>query len=234
MPEREGRTEQERLDLMDIVWEQGVNVILEALYRYLDRPSRPRISVDGWQEVLTHLVVLAAASPDWLRRAREEEKQGGLVAAARGLQPLSAAVLISGLFDVAIRLEGSKPTGYISLGRGRGSKGHAAEDRFHDLTTYLQNEYRKYLSPETDAPGRTGHQGDAAFGSRAEQPAVCVSPSRRCLGSVDQRPAGRPVDRITGAGYGAARVGPVLAVGEEHLRPAEKATASALRRPTTG
>jgi hypothetical protein len=146
----------ERIDLMDTVWGDGVNTVLEALYRWLDRPARPQIRFDGWQEVLTHLVVLAAARPDWLRQARACEKKGGLVPVAKGLQPLSAAVLISGLFDVAIRLEGSRPTGYISVGRGRGSKGHAVEDRFQDLKTYLQNEYRKYLSPETDVLDEQG------------------------------------------------------------------------------
>ena len=151
MPEqKERKRENERIDLMEVVWDESVNSVLEALYRWLDRPARPRISVDGWQEVLTHLVVLAAARPDWLHKAREQEMNGGLVSVAKGLQPLSAAVLISSLFDVAIRLEGRTPMGYISVGRGRGSKGHAVEDRFQEFKTYLQKEYSKYLSPETE------------------------------------------------------------------------------------
>jgi hypothetical protein len=144
------------VDLLDVARRETVNEVLDALYRWLDRPTRPKVSVEGWREVLTYLVVLSAANPHWLRHARTQKDRDGVVAVNEKLQPLSAAVLISGLFDIAIRLDGTKPAGHIPVARGRGAKGHDSRDRFEGVKTFLQDEYRKYFTPDTEALDERG------------------------------------------------------------------------------
>ncbi|MCL4201841.1 MAG: TIR domain-containing protein [Pirellulaceae bacterium] len=135
------------VDLVQVIDRKGLHPVLEALYCWLDRGLRPRISADGWREVLTHLVVLAAAKA-WLRQARDERDRGGIVAVrdeGYPLQPLSAAVLVSGLFDVAVHLEGNRPTGYVEVSVSTGSKGYDVEDRYHELRNFLHSQFEKHL-----------------------------------------------------------------------------------------
>lgn len=153
---RQGEDGEETVELMDVVWEKGINNVLEALYRGLERPASLQVDVDGWREVMTHLVVMAAADAQWLRQARAQERRNGLVTVGKEVQPLSAAILVGGIFDVAIRLEGAKPAGFVPITPGRGSKGPAVEDRFQQLKEFLQKEYRKYLTPGTESLDENG------------------------------------------------------------------------------
>jgi hypothetical protein len=110
-----------------------------------------RISTDGWRRVLTHLVVLAAAKT-WLPQGRNQRDHGGVVSVGNEgypLQPLSAAVLVSGLFDVAVHLEGNRPTGYVELSAATGNKGYDIEDRYRALLAYLHGKFQKYLKPDS-------------------------------------------------------------------------------------
>lgn len=140
------------VDIADTVEQRGVNAVLEALYRWLDGSGSLHIQAEAWREVLTHLVVLAAANPGWLPQARTQEKHGGVISVTKGLQPLSAAILIGGLFDVAIRIEGRKPTGYVPMSRGTRSRGYRVDERFDELLHYLEDKFKKeYLSPQTES-----------------------------------------------------------------------------------
>jgi hypothetical protein len=137
------------VDLVEVIRSQGLHSVLATLFCWLDRKTRPAISTDGWREVLTHLVVLAAAKT-WLPQGRNQRDHGGLVSVGDGgypLQPLSAAVLVAGLFDIAVHLEGKQPTGYVELSASKGNKGYDLEDRYRELRDYLHEKFEKHLKP---------------------------------------------------------------------------------------
>ena len=146
------------VDLVEVIRSQGLHSVLGTLFCWLDRKTRPAVSADGWREVLTHLVVLAAAKT-WLPQGRNQRDHGGLVSVGDGgypLQPLSAAVLVSGLFDIAVHLEGKQPTGYVELSASKGNKGYDLEDRYRELRDYLHEKFEKHLkqgSPPLDDEG---------------------------------------------------------------------------------
>jgi hypothetical protein len=164
------------VDLIELASRKGVNTVLDALYRWLARPNRQKVSVDGWRAILTHLVVLWAASPEWLRQAKADNDRDGVVGVNQKLQPLSAGVLISGLFDIAIRLDGTKPAGHIPVARGRGAKGHDSRDRFEAVITFLQKEYRKYFTPETEPLDIDGIKEMLALDRRHNNPRFVYLP----------------------------------------------------------
>ncbi len=137
------------IDLVEVIDSKGLHSVLAALYCWLDCGVGPRISTDGWRRVLTHLVVLAAAKT-WLPQGRTQRDHDGVVSVGNEgypLQPLSAAVLVSGLFDVAVHLEGNRPTGYVELSGSTGNRGYDIEDRYDALRRYLQERFQKYLEP---------------------------------------------------------------------------------------
>jgi hypothetical protein len=49
------------------------------------------------------------------------------------------------LFDVAVHLEGNRPTGYVEVSVSTGSKGYDVEDRYHELRNYLHSQFEKHL-----------------------------------------------------------------------------------------
>ncbi len=146
------------LDLIELTRQQGVNEVLDALFRWLDHSPRKNISVADWREVLTHLVVLAAGDRDWLLNARNQRDHDGVVPVdeklvKEKLQPFSAAVLVSGVFDIAICLEGTQPAGHIPLAPGRGDKGHDSRDRYKAMIEFLQQKYRNFFTEPLDEDG---------------------------------------------------------------------------------
>jgi hypothetical protein len=181
------KSDDKPVDLLDVICSKGLHSVVEALYCWLDRTSRPKISTDGWREVLTHLVVLAAADTTWLQHARDQRDHGGVVSVGEEgypLQPLSAAVLVSGLFDVAVHLEGKRPTGYVELSTSTGSKGYDVEDRYHELRDYLHSQFQKHLTPGSPALHDEGIKQMLRAGAGQRRPLFMILPADDALANT--------------------------------------------------
>jgi hypothetical protein len=124
----------EPVELLDAVWEYDVHSVLAAMCRALSSGASGPADPEGWLEVIRYLLPLAAANPRWLREAGKQERESGLVGTGRRDQPLAHASLIAALFDVAVRLDGDKPEGWVPIrGEGRGVKGIGAKLRPPDI-----------------------------------------------------------------------------------------------------
>ena len=132
-------------DLVSIVEQAGIHEVLAALRRWLGRPDPP--AGYDWQAlrtVLAYLLVLGITDTAWLGAAqtrRRDAKFDGRFEVHAGVNKIAAAVLVAGIFDVAVRLAGGTPEGFIPLDPDVAPSSDDPRDRLDQLKQYLRAQF---------------------------------------------------------------------------------------------